>query len=387
MNYILYDDPTIRVDLYPLSLTRPIADFRVGILKISEKWSLYLNSRVYYKTAEYLQKKFPFQAGADTVYISAHVCPTAELADKILSLKNDESIYFNHHLIAYRNTYKGASIMLQNAPTIITKVWHIFSNNGKEIKNDIDLLSKHKKFYSISDPHTRCYNEKNIYVEEGVKIHAAILNADNGPIYLGKHSEVQEGAMIRGPFALCENSIVNMGGKMRGDNTIGPYSKVGGEVSNSVIFGYSNKAHDGFMGNSVIGEWCNFGADSNTSNLKNNYANIKIYSYAQKKYVDSGLQFCGLIMGDHSKCGINIMFDSGSIVGVNASIYGAKYSPKFIPSFSWGDIENLTEFHFDKAIEVARRVMARRNVELTQTDIDILREVHILESKYKSELK
>ena len=281
----------------------------------------------------------------------------------------------NDALLAYRNEPKNKKNFSGDL-TILRNTWDIFANNGKELRKDFELVKKSGKSIGISDPHTRIYNPENIFVEEGAKVYAAILNAENGPIYLGKNSEVQEGAMIRGAFALCESAVVNMGGKMRGDNTIGPFSKVGGEVSNSVMFAYSNKAHDGFMGNSVIGEWCNFGADSNTSNLKNNYANIKIYSYKEKDYIDSGRQFCGLVMGDHSKCGINIMFDSGGVVGVNASIYGAKYSPKFIRSFSWGDIEELQTFRLDKALEVAEKVMARRNIVLSDTDKEILTKVY-----------
>ncbi|HVD97446.1 MAG TPA: GlmU family protein [Cytophagaceae bacterium] len=374
MNFILFDDPEYRVTLLPLTFTRPVADIRIGIFKISEKWEKYLGEKISFQTEQYLSKKFTLHSGNDSIYINGSVCPTPELLSEISKLENGQALVQNDSLLAYRNEAKNKKAF-SGELTILRNTWDIFSHNGKELRRDFELVKKSGKSIGISDPHTRVYNPENIFVEEGAKIYAAILNAENGPIYLGKNSEVQEGAMIRGAFALCEGSVVNMGGKMRGDNTIGPFCKVGGEVSNSVMFAYSNKAHDGFMGNSVIGEWCNFGADSNTSNLKNNYANIRVYSYKEKDFVDSGRQFCGLVMGDHSKSGINIMFDSGTVVGVNASIYGAKYSPKFIPSYSWGDIENLQVYRLDKALDVAERVLARRNITLSDIDKEILTEV------------
>jgi UDP-N-acetylglucosamine diphosphorylase/glucosamine-1-phosphate N-acetyltransferase len=383
MNFILFDDPEYRIGLLPLTFTRPVADIRIGIFKISEKWEKYLGTGISYKTEFYLSRKFSIQESNDSIFINGSVCPSPELVSEIAKLENGAALVQENTLLAYRNEPKNKKLFTGDL-TILRYTWDIFSNNGKELRKDFELVKKSGKSIGISDPHTKVYNPENIFVEEGAKVIAAILNAENGPIYLGKNSEVQEGAMIRGAFALCEGSVVNMGGKMRGDNTIGPFCKVGGEVSNSVMFAYSNKAHDGFMGNSVIGEWCNFGADSNTSNLKNNYTNIKIYSYRERKLIDSGKQFCGLVMGDHSKSGINIMFDSGSVVGVNSSVYGTKYSPKFIRSFSWGDIENLQTFHLDKALEVAEKVVARRNIILSEIDKEILSRVFELEVEEKA---
>jgi UDP-N-acetylglucosamine diphosphorylase/glucosamine-1-phosphate N-acetyltransferase len=378
MNFILFDDPEYRINLLPLTFTRPVGDIRIGIFKIVEKWEKYLGTSLSFKTENYLSKKFILNEQNDNIYLNGSVCPTAELLLEISKLENGTALVQQDTLIAYRNEAKTKKAFTGEL-TILRKTWDIFTNNGKELRQDFDLIKKSGKSIGISDPHTKVYNPDNIFVEEGAKVFAAILNAEFGPIYLGKNSEVQEGAMVRGAFALCEGSVVNMGGKMRGDNTIGPFCKVGGEVSNSVMFAYSNKAHDGFMGNSVIGEWCNFGADSNTSNLKNNYANIRVYSYREKDFVDSGRQFCGLVMGDHSKSGINIMFDSGTVVGVNASVYGTKYSPKFIRSYSWGDIEDLQTFRLDKALEVAEKVLARRNIQLTEIDREILKKVYELE--------
>lgn len=378
MNIVLFDDPEYRIGLLPLTFTRPVADIRIGIFKVSEKWEKYLGASVSFKTEKYLSKKFTLTESNDALYINGSVCPSDELLSELSRLENGGALVQNGTLLAYRNEAKNEKVFTGDL-TILRKTWDIFANNGKELRKDFELVKKSGKSIGINDPHTKVYKPENIFVEEGAKVLAAVLNAEHGPIYLGKNSEVQEGAMIRGAFALCEGSVVNMGGKMRGDNTIGPFCKVGGEVSNSVMFAYSNKAHDGFMGNSVIGEWCNFGADSNTSNLKNNYANIRVYSYKEKNFVDSGRQFCGLVMGDHSKSGINIMFDSGTVVGVNASIYGTKYSPKFIRSYSWGDIDALQTFRLDKAIEVAERVLARRNIVLSDIDREILTEVYTLE--------
>jgi len=378
MNVILFDDPEFRLNLLPLTYTRPVGDLRIGIFKISEKWEKYLQTKPSFKTEEYLSKKYLPVNTKDAIYINGSVCPSPKLVSAIEKLENGNALVQSDVLIAYRNEAKVKHNFNEDL-TILRHTWDIFRNNGKELRLDFDIIKNSGKSIGINDSHTRVYNADNIFIEEGAKIYAAILNAENGPIYIGKDAEVHEGAMIRGAFALCENAVVNMGGKMRGDNTIGPYSKVGGEVSNSVIQGYSNKAHDGFMGNSVIGEWCNFGADSNTSNLKNNYTDINIYSYKEKKYINSGLQFCGLIMGDHSKSGINIMFDSGTIVGVNASIYGTKYSPKFIRSYSWGDIEKLEIFRLDKALEVAEKMMARRNIAISEIDREILTKIYELE--------
>ncbi|MBK5279679.1 MAG: glucose-1-phosphate thymidylyltransferase, partial [Bacteroidia bacterium] len=268
--------------------------------------------------------------------------------------------------------------------TIIDQVWKIFQLNGSQIREDFKLITKNRKSAGISDKHTRTYSDENIFIEKGVSIKAALLNAENGPIYIGKNSQIHEGAIIRGPFALCEGSHVNMGAKVRGDTTVGPFSKIGGEVSNTVIFGYSNKAHDGFLGNSVIGEWCNLGADTNTSNLKNNFENIKIWNYAKGGFKDTGLMFCGLVMGDHSKCGINMMFNTGTVVGVCANIFGDGYPRTFIPSFAWGGASGFTTFQLNKALETATKAMERRNVLLDAADKEILKQVFEQSSKYRA---
>jgi UDP-N-acetylglucosamine diphosphorylase/glucosamine-1-phosphate N-acetyltransferase len=372
MNYILFDEPSIRQSLMPLTFTRPVALIRVGILTIAEKWERYLNSKPSFLTDSYLQKKFPLVHGEVNYVINGAVIPTKDLWEEIKKLEKEETLVKGNMIIAFREKASQKYIPYHGKLTIIENLWDIFSENGKEIRSDLELIKKEKKWAKVEDKHTIIYNPENVFVEENVKIRAAILNAEDGPIYIGKGAEIQEGSMIRGPFALCENSIINMGGKMRGDTTIGPYSKVGGEISNCVIFGYSNKAHDGFMGNSVLGEWCNLGADTNTSNLKNNYGTVQIYSYKNKGQINTGKQFCGLFMGDHSKAGINTMFNTGTVVGVGANIFGAGFPDKFIPSFTWGGVQGLETFRLDKAFEVAERAMARRKMPLTEEDKSIL---------------
>lgn len=374
MNIILFDDPSIRPNLLPLTFTRPVADLRVGILTIAEKWSRYMGEAVSYLTQPYLQPKYSTFFGTHNLYINGAVCPDEQLLASVRALKLGEALYHGDTLVAVNGDNLEALTLADlvshmvssrqecGSCTIIRELWDIFLNNGQQIRSDFKLLTAGRQSQPVNDKHTMVYNEGDIFIEEGVKIRAAVLNAENGPIYLGKDAVVQEGALIRGPFALCEGSYVSMGGKMRGDVTIGPFCKVGGEVSASVIMAYSNKGHDGYLGNSVIGQWCNLGADTNTSNLKNNYAEVKIWSYANGGYKGTGQQFCGLMMGDHSKCGINTMFNTGTVVGVSANIFGAGYPRTFIPSFSWGGAAGFETYQLRKALEVAAKVMERRNI-------------------------
>jgi len=379
MNLILFDNPTIRQNLLPFTFTRPVASIRVGILTIAEKWEKQLNLKAFWSTKAYLSKKFVLHHEADNYWINGAVCPNAELVATIQQLKPGDALSKDNMILAVRTPddevpeiITGTITEFTRPFTLIDQVWKIYQNNGAQIKEDFTLITKGRTSAPVTDPFTRIYNSDQVFIEEGVEIRAALLNADNGPIYLGKNSFVQEGALIRGPFALCEASHVNMGAKVRGDTTVGPFSKIGGEVSNSVIFGYSNKAHDGFLGNSVIGEWCNLGADTNTSNLKNNYENIKLWNYAKGGFKDTGLMFCGLMLGDHSRCGINMMFNSGTVVGVSASIFGDGYPRNFIPSFAWGGAAGFTTYQLTKALDTASKAMARRNVTLTEEDREIL---------------
>ncbi|SNS49808.1 UDP-N-acetylglucosamine diphosphorylase/glucosamine-1-phosphate N-acetyltransferase [Ekhidna lutea] len=368
--------------MLPLSYTRPVAEVRVGILKVHEKWSKrFSTENIFFRSEDYFQNIF-LAPTEKTLTILGNVLPTEKVFNSIKELKEDEALSYQDQIIAgYYD--KDESFDLGNRKAVqldelhqVAYPWDIFRVNGSEIKKDFDLLTKGRKSEPINDQHTKTYGDQ-IFLEKGAKVKAAVLNAENGPIYIGKDAEVQEGALIRGPFALCEHSTINMGAKIKGDSTIGPHCKVGGEVSNSVIFGYSNKGHEGFLGNSVIGEWCNLGADTNNSNLKNNYANVKMWDFATGGFKDTGLQFCGLIMGDHSKCGINTMFNTGTTVGVSANIFGDGFPRTIIPSFAWGGSSGFTTYQTRKAFETAELVMKRRSKDLTEADKAMLS--HIFE--------
>jgi UDP-N-acetylglucosamine diphosphorylase/glucosamine-1-phosphate N-acetyltransferase len=390
MNVILFDNPTIRQDLLPFTFTRPVADIRVGILTIAEKWQKTLNTISSFSTEPYLSKKYSTNFTSDNLWINGAVCPGSELVSLIRTLQPGDAIAKDSMILVVRTPddevpeiITGTIHEFRQPVTLIDQVWKIYQYNGAQIRADFELITKGRTSAPLLDDHTRVYSPENVFLEEGAQIKAALLNAENGPIYLGKNSQVHEGALIRGPFALGEDSHVNMGAKVRGDTTVGPFSKIGGEVSNSVIFGYSNKSHDGFLGNSVIGEWCNIGADTNTSNLKNNYENIKLWNYAKGGFKDTGLMFCGLMFGDHSKCGINTMFNSGTVVGVSASIFGDGYPRTFIPSFSWGGAAGFTTFQFTKAMETAAKAMERRSLPLTETDKKIMEHIYNESAQYR----
>ncbi|MBF8961637.1 GlmU family protein [Pontibacter sp. FD36] len=395
MNIILFDEPVIRQSLLPLTFTRPVAEIRVGIMTIAEKWQTYAGATVSYLTQTYLQHKFPAIYDTHNVFVNGAVCPDEELMEQVKTLKVGEGLYCEGLLVALNadnlDLHDAADLVMHSSAkkiecvpkSIIREVWEIFVQNGDQIRSDFKVLTEGRISQPVGDKYTMVYGEENIFIEEGVKIRAAILNAENGPIYIGKNAQIHEGAIVKGPFAICEGSNVNVGGKMRGDVTIGPFSKVGGEVAASVIFGYTNKGHEGYLGNSVLGEWCNLGADTNTSNLKNNYAEVKIWSYAKGGFKSTGQQFCGLIMGDHSKCGINTMFNTGTVVGVSANIFGAGYPRNFIPSFAWGGAAGFETFQLRKANEVAEKVMERRNLAYDKIEQDIMADIFEQTREYR----
>lgn len=374
----------MRANLLPLVFIRPVADIRIGILTIREKWEYYLKSKTFTLTEDYLSEKYPLNIEEDNFLINASVIPTKELVDEILKLKNNQALSGGEYIIAYKlkdvdfeNFGDESMTNFEEIETDIKHIklnntWEIFQYNHQEIENDFKLITKKRKSQPLPSSNRLIGNKDNLFIEEGAVIECSTINVNNGPVYIAKDAEIMEGSLIRGPFALCEHSQVKMGAKIYGATTVGPYSKVGGELNNVVIFGYSNKAHDGFVGNSVIGEWCNIGADSNTSNLKNTYDEVKLWNYFYETFVNTGLQFCGLIMGDYSKCGINTMFNTGTVVGVNSNIYGSGFHRNFIPSFSWGGNNGFKTYEIDKAIDVAKRVYERRNIEFTRTDENIL---------------
>ena len=388
MNIILFDDER-RAHLLPLTFTRPVADLRIGILTIKEKWERFTKLPVSFLSQDYLQEKFPLISGNDNLLIAGSLLPTAELWEKILTLEPGEALSRQGELLAARNvtnnfqTIASAYAIKEHELTSprISDLWDIFSQNGQAISFDFKLLTTGRVSQTIDKSNTVIGTD--IFVEEGAKITCAVLNASQGPIYIGKNAEIWEGSLIRGPFALCESASVKMGAKIYGATTIGPESRVGGEISNVVIQGYSNKGHDGFLGNAVLGEWCNIGADSNNSNLKNNYAEVKVWSYPLQRFVPTGLQFCGLVMGDHSKCGINTMFNTGTVVGVSANIFGAGFPRNFIPSFTWGGPQGTTEYQLEKASETARLVMIRRGKKFDGLEQDIFNKVFELTKSFR----
>jgi len=381
-SFVLFDEASARTNLLPLTFTRPVCEIRTGILSIREKWELVLNTKVHFLTQDYLQEKFPVAKTAVCVFINGKISPTKKLAETIGQLADRQALFSDQTLIAFKGEAgdleridKFEKLFFKDPFIEINQLWDIFQKNGAAIQADFELLTSGKKSKPLSNTVTVIGDKNLLFLEEGAKAEACILNTSDGPIYLGKDSEVMEGSVVRGPFALCEHSALKLSAKVYGPTTIGPHCKVGGEISNSVILGFSNKAHDGFLGNSVIGEWCNLGADSNNSNLKNNYGNVKLYHFGKKKQVDTGLQFCGLIMGDHSKCGINTMFNTGTVVGVGSNIYGGGFPPVFIENFSWGGSSGFEPYKLEKLFETAERVFERRGLKFDQTEKNILQAI------------
>ena len=378
----MFDDQS-RNNLLPLTFTRPLADIRIGILTIREKWETLLKAKTSTLTESYLSAKYPTIKDSQNILINGSVCPHPELVNEINSLKPNQALVTKDSIIALHLNAEDLDvsgemdisgieeIQTELEPLKLNEVWEIFSKNGDALKKDFELITKRRKSEKLS-PTNKTVGDHDIFIEKGARVEFSILNTTNGPIYIGKDSEIMEGSIIRGPFALCDHAVVKMGTKIYGPTTIGPYSKVGGEINNSVIFGYSNKAHDGFLGNSVIGEWCNIGANTNNSNLKNSYDEVKLWNYNQKTFVETGLQFCGVIMGDHSKTGISTMFNTGTIVGVNVNVFGAGFQRNFIPSFSWGGTSGFKIYDYKKAIKVAEAMYDRRDKVFDAIEKDIL---------------
>lgn len=368
----------------PLTLTRPVAGMRCGVLTFAERWQKLLGlEKVAYSTEKYLEAKFPAPEKCESLVIVANFLPDETALEQIKNLKQGEALVHRDELVVARMDLQdfqlsqitrmediSAGILWFEQPT------DLFSHNQKAIDFDFKLLTEGRTSQPLSSTNILIGPAEDLFVEEGAEIEAATLNTKTGKIYIGKNAEVMEGSHLRGPIALCEGSKFNLGSKVYGPTTIGPHSKIGGEVNNIVVFGYSNKGHDGFVGNSVIGEWCNLGADTNSSNLKNNYAEVKLYSYATQKMEATGLQFCGLIMGDHAKTAINTQLNTGTVVGVGANIFKPGFPPNYVPEFSWGGGRHDEKFKFEKALEVAEKAMARRKVPLTEEDVQILKTVY-----------
>ncbi len=389
MNYILFDGP-VREALLPFTFTRPVADIRIGILTIREKWEKYLGYTTTTITEEYLSEKYPMVEMEENILINASFTPNAALVALVKELKGNEAIFYGEDVIAFYSKDSQDDIDFSKFKQIeyngevlrIENTWDIFSKNQEAIQADFDFITEGRTSQPISKTNN-LINGDNIFLEEGAQVEFSILNATDGPIYIGKNAQIWEGSLIRGAFALCDNAVVKMGGKMYGATTIGPFSKVCGEVSNSVIFGYSSKGHEGYLGNAVLGEWCNIGADSNNSNLKNNYAKVRIWNYATESFDKTGLQFCGLMMGDHSKTAINTMFNTGTVIGVNCNIYVPGFPRNFVPSFSWGGATGFSSYLPKKAFDVAKVMMARRQVEFNDVEARILEHVFEITKKWR----
>lgn len=371
----------------PLVLTRPMAEIRIGITTLREKWELLLNAKTSTLTESYLMEKYPVVKEEDNILINASVVPTKELVNEINKLVPGKSLSKDEYIIAMHlrsedieNMNEDDNLDDYQSELELVKInnpWDIFSKNDEVLRSDFEMITKGRKSAPLSKTNFVRGNPSDIFLEEGAIVEFAFLNTESGPIYIGKDAEVMEGSKIRGPFALCELAQLKMDTKVYGATTIGPSCKIGGEVNNSVIFGYSSKAHDGFLGHSVIGEWCNLGADTNTSNLKNTYDIVRIWSYEENTFVETGLQFCGLIMGDHSKTGINTMFNTGTVVGVSSNIFGSGFQRNFIPSFSWGGTHGMSQYNLDRAFGVADAVFKRRNKEFNEIEKKILKHIYL----------
>lgn len=387
-NVILFDNEN-RDHLLPLTFTRPVCELRTGILTIREKWERHLDAKISYITQDYLSEKYPINISDDNIVINGAVLPSGPLMRLVTQLEHNEALLRNEELIAARldatqfeklmheeEIEELAGFEVGDTPFLkVDHLWNLFTFNKASIEADFEFLTQDRSSQPISATNTIIGNPDLVFLEEGASVEAAILNTTNGPIYVGKNATIMEGAMIRGPFALCESATVKMGAKVYGATTVGPHSKIGGEVGNSVILGYSNKGHDGYLGNSVLGEWCNLGADTNNSNLKNNYAEVKLWNYPSESFVKTGQQFCGLIMGDHSKCGINTMFNTGTVIGVFANIFGSGFPRNYVPSFAWGGASGFSTYKTEKAFEVADIVMKRRQKPFSTEDQNILTKV------------
>ncbi len=372
---ILLHDNKLHLRFAPLTLTRPVGNLRMGILTNDERWKLLVpEATVYFGTEPYLTTKFPTAENVDLI-VNAAVIPTQELVAKALSLSPGEALFSGSTWLVKKGADTEKQISVEMELIVLENRWDLFQLNGSVLKADFDLLTFGRKSKTLSTSNTVIGDPSLIFLEEGASVEACILNTKEGPIYVGKNAEIMEGSVVRGPLALCESAGLKLATKVYGPTTLGPHCKVGGEVNNVIFQAYSNKGHDGFLGNSVVGEWCNLGADTNSSNLKNNYSNVSAYSYETQKIEKTGVQFMGLIMGDHSKCGINTMFNTATVVGVSANIYGADFPDKMIESFVWGGASGFVPFKLDKAIEVAQAMMARRKVEFTAGDLAIFEQL------------
>lgn len=396
-NIILFDLPAVRENLLPLSYTRPIADFLVGITTLRKKWESFLAGEFSYSTVGYLSEKYPMKAAEENLFIASNIIATEQLARRLVSLEPGEVLMADtmagqRVLVGFKDGANRLDEVIHSMPAgivyeekvdAINYVYDIFLLNGRQIEADFDVLTAGREGQSIPRSNTVIGDPERIYIESGAIVEGVVLNASHGPIYVGRHVEIMEGSCLRGPIALGEHSTVNMGTRIYPGTSLGPWCKVGGELNNVVIFGFTNKAHDGFLGNAVIGEWCNLGAGCVASNLKNDYTEIKLWNYPSHRFLRTGLQFCGLIMADHSKAGINTMFNTATVVGVGVNIHGSGFPRNFIASFSEGGPSGFTDLPMEKFFDIAKRMMARRGRSLSEADNRIFHAIRELAENYK----
>ena len=378
MRILLHDNGS-HLRFAPLTLTRPVGDMRIGIMTNAERWKLAVpEAEIFFHTETYLNGKFPGTSTPD-LEINANLIPNEEVIAAILNLGGNDQLFYEGTWLARKGKGDDHVNYTGNTPLILGQRWHIYQFNDAALRSDFNLITAGRASQKLSATNIVIGDPSLIFLEEGAVVEAAVLNTKSGPIYIGKDAEIMEGSVVRGPLAMCEHSALKLSSKVYGATTLGPHCKVGGEVNNVVFQAYSNKGHDGFLGNSLIGEWCNLGADTNTSNLKNNYGNVSTFSYEAGEEIKTDVQFMGVCMGDHSKCGINTMFNTATMVGVSSNIYGAGFPDKYVPSFSWGGAGETVPFRFEKAVEYANNMMARRGTELSEAEIVILR--HIADMK------
>lgn len=379
MNIILQDLEN-HLTFAPLTFTRPVGNLRVGMFTNDERYKLYFpKATVSFETEDYLSGKFPINKKEDNYWLNGAVIPNEELTNLIQSVELDETLVVNGVFVCHR----GAEYLAENkrhetldSLIYMKERWNLYQFNDAVLKADFDFYTKGKKSAELSKSNTLIGPEENLFIDEGATIEGAIINVKDAPVYIGKNTEIMEGVLIRGGLALCDNAVLKMGAKSYGCNTIGPHCKVGGEVNNVVFHGYSNKGHEGFIGNSLVGEWCNIGADTNCSNLKNNYGTVKTHDYRLDQLEQTDVQFMGITMGDHAKTGINTMFNTATVIGVSANVFGADFPPKYIPNFSWGGHQGANKFDFDKSIEVANNMMNRRSTKMSSEDIKIFQKLY-----------
>lgn len=396
-NVILFDVPAVRENLLPMSYTRPVADFLLGINTLRQKWECLMPGNYSYLTADYLAEKFPAVETDDNIYIASHVVATPALAEAVASLAHGEALTGEtrsgeHVLIAMRGTSAHFAELSAGTPEgivfpekveAVNRLYDIFLLNGRQIEDDFQILTHRREGQVIPRSNTVIGDPEQIFIESGAIVEGVVLNASHGPIYVGRHVEIMEGSCLRGPISLGEHSTVNMGTRIYPGTSLGPWCKVGGELNNVVMFGFSNKAHDGFLGNAVIGEWCNLGAGCVASNLKNDYTEIKLWNYPSHRFLRTGLQFCGLIMGDHSKAGINTMFNTATVVGVGVNIHGSGFPRNFIASFSEGGPTGFNDLPLEKFFDTATRMMSRRGRCLSDVDHRIFLAIRNIADNYK----